>query len=203
MSLILASASPRRADLLHRAGFRFEVLPASVEELPAVPGTAPDVALRNAERKADFMAASHPESTVIGADTVVELDGMILGKPADPDDALRILMLLSGKRHNVLTGVCIRNASRNIRIIFTDCTGVWFRPFDIDTAKLYMSRVNVLDKAGAYGIQEQGDMLVERIDGLFSNIVGLPVERVAESLRLIGEEPEESAHTNKKESAHE
>lgn len=191
MPLILASASPRRVDLLHRAGFRFEILPASVEELAAVPGSAPDIALRNAERKADSVSEQHPGDTVIGADTVVELDGLILGKPADPGDALRILMLLSGKRHNVLTGVCIRNMARNIRIIFTDCTGVWFRPFDIETAKAYMEKVNVLDKAGAYGIQEQGDMLVERIDGLFSNIVGLPVERVAEALRLIGECPED------------
>ena len=189
MPLILASASPRRTELLRRAGFRFRVLPAAVEEIEAGPGAAPGIALRNAERKADFIASQEPGSTVIGADTVVELDGMILGKPADSDDALRTLMLLSGKRHNVLTGVCIRNAERNIRVVFTDCTGVWFRPFDVDTAKRYMSLVNVLDKAGSYGIQEQGDMLVERIEGLFSNIVGLPVERVAETLRMIGEDP--------------
>ena len=199
MSLILASASPRRADLLREAGFRFRVLPAAVEELPAVPGAASGIALRNAERKADFVAAGHPEDTVIGADTVVELDGMILGKPADPGDALRILMLLSGKRHNVLTGVCIRNTAQNVRIVFTDCTAVWFRPFDADTAKLYISQVEVMDKAGAYGIQERGDMLVERIDGLFSNIVGLPVERVVESLRSIGEIPGEAAIINEKE----
>lgn len=189
MPLILASASPRRTELLRRAGFRFRVLPAAVEEIEAGPGAAPGIALRNAERKADFIASQEPGSTVIGADTVVELDGMILGKPADSDDALRTLMRLSGKRHNVLTGVCIRNAERNIRVVFTDCTGVWFRPFDVDTAKRYMSLVNVLDKAGSYGIQEQGDMLVERIEGLFSNIVGLPVERVAETLRMIGEDP--------------
>ena len=190
MSLILASASPRRVDLLTRAGFRFRVVPASVDELSASPGFIPDVPLRNAERKADFVSESNPEDTVIGADTVVELDGLILGKPADPDDALRILMLLSGKRHCVLTGVCIRNRARNIRVVFTDCTNVWFRPFDIDTARHYMSVVNVMDKAGAYGIQERGDLLVDRIDGLFSNIVGLPVERVAETLRLIGEGPD-------------
>lgn len=189
MPLILASASPRRTELLRRAGFRFRVLPAAVEEIEAGPGAAPGIALRNAERKADFIASQEPGSTVIGADTVVELDGMILGKPADSDDALRTLMRLSGKRHNVLTGVCIRNVERNIRVVFTDCTGVWFRPFDVDTAKRYMSLVNVLDKAGSYGIQEQGDMLVERIEGLFSNIVGLPVERVAETLRMIGEDP--------------
>lgn len=188
MPLILASASPRRTELLRREGFRFQVLPANVEEIEDGPGAA-GIALRNAERKADFIAARNPEATVIGADTVVELDGLILGKPADPDDALRILMLLSGRRHNVFTGVCIRNEARNIRVIFTDCTGVWFRSFDIDTAKRYMSQVNVLDKAGAYGIQERGDMLVERIEGLFSNIVGLPVERVAETLRVIGEVP--------------
>ena len=189
MPLILASASPRRTELLRRAGFRFRVMPAAVEELEATPGSAPDIALRNAERKADLIAAQNPGSTVIGADTVVELDGMILGKPADPEDALRILMLLSGKRHNVLTGVCIRNEAQNIRVVFTDRTAVWFRPFDTDTARQYISLVNVMDKAGAYGIQEQGDMLVERIEGLFSNIVGLPVERVAETLRLIGEVP--------------
>lgn len=190
MPLILASASPRRTELLREAGFRFRILPAAVEEIEAGPGTAASgIVLRNAERKADLIASQEPGSTVIGADTVVELDGMILGKPADPADALRTLMLLSGKRHNVLTGVCIRNVERNIRIIFTDCTGVWFRPFDVETAKRYMSLVNVLDKAGSYGIQEQGDMLVERIEGLFSNIVGLPVERVAEALRMIGEDP--------------
>lgn len=190
MPLILASASPRRTELLREAGFRFRILPAAVEEIEAGPGTAASgIVLRNAERKADLIASQESGSTVIGADTVVELDGMILGKPADPADALRTLMLLSGKRHNVLTGVCIRNVERNIRIIFTDCTGVWFRPFDVETAKRYMSLVNVLDKAGSYGIQEQGDMLVERIEGLFSNIVGLPVERVAEALRMIGEDP--------------
>ena len=189
MPLILASASPRRTELLQRAGFRFQVVPAAVEELAFTPGSAPGIALRNAERKADFVAAQNPEFTVIGADTVVELDGMILGKPADSEDALRILMLLSGKRHNVLTGVCIRNAARNIRVLFTDRTGVWFRPFGIDTARQYISLVHVMDKAGAYGIQERGDMLVDRIEGLFSNIVGLPVERVAETLRLIGEVP--------------
>ena len=189
MPLILASASPRRTELLRRAGFRFRVMPAAVEEIGPGPGCVPGIALRNAERKADHIASLEPGSTVIGADTVVELDGMILGKPADPADALRTLLLLSGKRHNVLTGVCIRNVERNIRVVFTDCTGVWFRPFGADTAKRYMSLVNVLDKAGAYGIQERGDMLVERIEGLFSNIVGLPVERVAETLRLIGEEP--------------
>ena len=190
MPLILASASPRRTELLREAGFRFRILPAAVEEIEAGPGTAASgIVLRNAERKADLIASQEPGSTVIGADTVVELDGLILGKPADPADALRTLMLLSGKRHNVLTGVCIRNVERNIRIIFTDCTGVWFRPFDVETAKRYMSLVNVLDKAGSYGIQEQGDMLVERIEGLFSNIVGLPVERVAEALRMIGEDP--------------
>jgi len=190
MPLILASASPRRTELLREAGFRFRILPAAVEEIEAGPGTAASgIVLRNAERKADLIASQEPGSTVIGADTVVELDGLILGKPADPADALRTLMLLSGKRHNVLTGVCIRNAARNIRVVFTDCTAVWFRPFDADTAKRYMSLVNVLDKAGSYGIQEQGDMLVERIEGLFSNIVGLPVERVAEALRMIGEDP--------------
>ena len=189
MPLILASASPRRTELLRRAGFRFRVMPAAVEELEATPGSAPDIALWNAERKADFIAAQNPGSTVIGADTIVELDGMILGKPADPEDALRILELLSGKRHNVLTGVCIRNEARNIRVVFTDRTAVWFRPFDTDTARQYISLVNVMDKAGAYGIQEHGDMLVERTEGLFSNIVGLPIERVAETLRLIGEVP--------------
>ena len=191
MPLILASASPRRSELLQRAGFRFQIVPAAVDELDVGPGSVPGIALRNAERKADFIAAENPEATVIGADTVVELDGMVLGKPTDPADALRILMLLSGKRHNVLTGVCIRNVARNIRVLFTDRTSVWFRPFDVDTAKRYMSLVNVMDKAGAYGIQEQGDILVERIEGLFSNIVGLPVERVAETLRLIGEVPAE------------
>lgn len=196
MPLILASASPRRTELLRKAGFRFRILPAVVDELEAGPGSVPGIALRNAERKADLIASQNPESTVIGADTVVELDGTVLGKPADPEDALRTLMLLSGKRHNVLTGVCIRNVARNIRVIFTDCTAVWFRPYDAETAKRYMSLVNVLDKAGSYGIQEHGDMLADRIEGLFSNIVGLPVERVAETLRMIGEVPEEKDENN-------
>ena len=196
MPLILASASPRRTELLRKAGFRFRILPAVVDELEAGPGSVPGIALRNAERKADLIASQNPESTVIGADTVVELDGTVLGKPADPEDAFRTLMLLSGKRHNVLTGVCIRNVARNIRVIFTDCTAVWFRPYDAETAKRYMSLVNVLDKAGSYGIQEHGDMLADRIEGLFSNIVGLPVERVAETLRMIGEVPEEKDENN-------
>ena len=185
--LILASASPRRKDLLSQAGFHFSVLPAEVEEWKPEPGNTLGIALRNAERKADAAAELHPEDTVIGADTVIEFEGETLGKPADLSHAEKILKRLSGKKHIVSTGVCILNRKKNIRVIFTDCTEVFFRPYGEDVIREYLSRVFVLDKAGAYAIQECGDMLAERIDGSFSNIIGLPVERVAETLRLIGE----------------
>ncbi len=185
MDLILASASPRRAELLKNAGFIFRVIPSDVEELTASEENANGIALQNAIRKAEHIAEQYPGSVVIGADTVIELDSVTIGKPESPEDAGNILRRLSGRKHVVSTGVCICCLRKKIKVIFTDCSSVFFRELTEEIIESYLSLVNVLDKAGAYGIQEHGDMIVDHIEGSFTNIMGLPVERVTEALKQI------------------
>lgn len=185
MELILASASPRRAQLLREAGFDFRVLPSQVEEIKSGPGGAISDALRNAELKAGDIAEKNPDALVIGADTVIEFDNETLGKPRDPEDAFRMLRRLSGREHTVSTGVSIRSARHGIHVSFTDLSRVFFRTLDDETIREYMRLVPVLDKAGAYGIQDHGDMIIERYEGSFENIMGLPIQRVAEILHRI------------------
>lgn len=185
MDLILASASPRRSSLLRDAGFDFRIVPSQVEELKSGPEGAMSAALCNAMLKAEDVARRNPDSLVIGADTVIELDGETLGKPRDAEDAFRMLRRLSGREHVVSTGVSIRSVRHEIHVFFTDVSRVFFRNLADETIREYMRLVPVLDKAGAYGIQDHGDMLIERYEGSFENIMGLPVQRVAESLRQI------------------
>ncbi|MDH7504253.1 MAG: Maf family protein [Verrucomicrobiota bacterium] len=182
MSLVLASRSPRRQELLRRAGLDFEVVPAPVEERDDEELTGRELALLNAYRKAVFVARRLPGRLVLGADTVVCLGTKKFGKPCNLDEAVRMLEQLQGRTHHVITGVAlIRLESREERV-FAETTHVTFRPLVRSEIEAYIARVNPLDKAGAYAIQEHGEMLVAGIDGSHSNVVGLPMERLLEEL---------------------
>lgn len=180
--LILASASPRRRELLAAAGVPFEVVVAAVEEAHDQALTARELCRGNARRKAAAVARRHPDRLVLGADTLVVLGTRVYGKPADLDEAVRMLSELQGRTHEVVTGVCLRHEQSRWERLLVEATAVTFRPLDEPAIREYLVRIDPLDKAGAYAIQEHGDRIVERIEGSYSNVVGLPVERVVEVL---------------------
>ena len=184
--IILASASPRREQLLREMGLRFVVVrPDGVEE--ELSGAAPDVlAMRNAQRKARAVAGRHPDAMVIGADTIVVLDGRIFGKPRDPVEAGRMLEQLAGHRHEVVTGVCLLHHALDAELTLADTTRVWMRSLSRAEIQEYLRKINPLDKAGAYAIQEHGAGIVERIEGSYSNVMGLPTERLRATFERIG-----------------
>jgi septum formation protein len=184
--VILASASPRREQLLRGMGVRFTVaVPENVEEIFG--GGAPDiVAMQNAQRKARAVAGRHHDALVIGADTVVVLDGKIFGKPADDAGGAAMLAQLSGRMHVVITGVCIAHRELGTEITFAESTRVWMRPLTAGQIAEYIAKADVRGFAGAYAIQEHGDTIVERIQGSYSNVVGLPMERLAATLQKLG-----------------
>jgi septum formation protein len=183
--IILASASPRRELLLREMGLRFRiVLPTGVEE--ATGGAVPDVlAMQNAQRKARAIAGRHSEALVIGADTIVVLAGAVFGKPRDMAAAETMLGQLAGRRHDVFTGVCVIDRTREIT--FAERTGVWMRPLSREQIRDYFTKVNPLDKAGSYGAQEFGELILDRVEGSFSNVMGLPVERLRTTLERLGQ----------------
>ncbi len=184
MRLILASASPRREQLLRAAGFEFEVRASSIEEVPRPGETAEDFARRAAREKALEVAASSPaDSLVLGADTVVVLDGHIFGKPNGTQDAARMLRLLSGRTHNVTTGICLVRPPDKVEALKHAVTRVTFCALDEQEIRDYVSSGEPLDKAGAYGIQRRASRFVTRIEGCYFNVVGLPVSLVYEMLR--------------------
>jgi septum formation protein len=180
--MILASASPRRAELLRQLGLAFQVVPSDAAEVCHSHLTPREVCLMNAYRKARTVAARFPAALVLGADTMVCLDDMIFGKPADLAEASRMLVQLQGRTHQVITGVClVRQEARRSRL-FAVATDVTFRPLSPARIQDYLAAINPLDKAGAYAIQEQGEQIVAGISGSFSNVVGLPLERLKEAL---------------------
>lgn len=181
MPIVLASSSPRRRELLAGAGVVFEVVVSPAEEIhdPAVrPGLLCEL---NATLKAAAVAEMRPEATVIGSDTLVFIDDIPLGKPVDLGEARGMLRRLSGRVHRVCTGVCViyPDGRRNV---FHDTTEVTFLPLDDAAIDAYFSLVNPLDKAGAYGIQESGELIISRISGSYDNVMGLPVAKVIEAL---------------------
>lgn len=182
--LWLASESPRRAELLRRLGIPFRTESPAVAELEeGFP--ARELPLRNAMLKADAVAGRHPDDWVLGADTVILLDGKIFGKPRDPVEAAAFLRLFSGRAHEVLTGVSLVCRNRRQREDFTANTRVWFHTLSEAAIAEYLRRVKVLDKAGAYAIQEHGELLIERIEGDYDNVIGLPTAAVAAALRRL------------------
>jgi nucleoside triphosphate pyrophosphatase len=180
--LILASASPRRAELLRQLGFKFQVVPSPTEELTHEHLSPQELCQLNAHRKARALAKKMPDALVLAADTLVFLDREILGKPADYSEARRMFEHLQGQTHQVVTGVSLIHLRAYRERIFAASTDVRFRRLNAEQIQNYFSLVNPLDKAGAYAIQEHGELIVEEISGSFSNVVGLPVERLREEL---------------------
>ena len=178
---MLASTSPRRRELLERAGVVFEVIASPAEEIHDASMPPQLLCEHNAELKAAAVAASLPDATVIGSDTLVFIDGMPLGKPADLDEARAMLRRLSGRTHQVCTAVCVIFPGGR-KTVFHETTEVTFLKLDDAAIQGYLSLVNPLDKAGAYGIQEHGERIVSEIRGSFENVMGLPVEKVVAAL---------------------
>jgi septum formation protein len=180
--LILASASPRRSELLRQMGLEFRVVPA--QALEEQPGhlTPAEISQVNAYRKARAVAKHQPDSLVLGADTIVCLGSRIFGKPANLETAEQMLLELQGREHLVITGLCLIHLRAHRQRAFAETTRVQFHSLGRAQVGQYLSRVNPLDKAGAYAIQEHGDLIIERVEGSFSNVVGLPVGRLREVL---------------------
>lgn len=186
MNLILASASPRREQLLREMGLTFRVVrPDGVTEEQT--GAAPEVlTMENARRKARAVAARYTDALVLGADTIVVLAGELFGKPRDRAEAQGMLERLAGRRHEVITGVCLIHRALETEVLFADRTGVWMRALTPAQVADYLARINPLDKAGAYAIQEHSAGIVERLEGSYSNVMGLPVERLQATLHKLG-----------------
>ena len=172
-TIVLASRSPRRSELLAAAGISFEVLAADIDETPHT-NEAPEAYVeRLAIEKASAVLALRPGTTVIGADTTVVIAGPILGKPADAQDATDMLRLLQGRPHDVFTGVAVASASGVLAAVAH--TRVWFGVMTDEDISWYVASGQPMDKAGAYGIQGLASRFIDRIDGSYTNVVGLPV----------------------------
>lgn len=184
--LILASASPRRRELLAGLGVTFEVITAQVTENED-PATDPRVMVaHNAALKADWVAARHPDAWVLGADTTVFIDGHALNKPADGAEARAMLRRLSGRTHTVFTGIALRRRADNVRIDQGVASEVTMRVLDEALIETYLAKVHTLDKAGGYGIQDHGELIVDHFTGSLTNIIGLPVEETKQLLIRCG-----------------
>lgn len=185
MPVVLASSSPRRKELLGRAGIEFEVIPSPAEEVHDASMSPAALCELNATLKAEAVAVTRPDAIVIGSDTLVFIDNEPMGKPANIDAARTMMARLAGRTHQVRTGVCIIFPG-GTRKVFHETTDVTFLPLDVGAIDDYLSKVNPLDKAGAYGIQEHGELIVARIDGSFENVMGLPVDQVLAVLAIDG-----------------
>lgn len=180
--VILASASPRRAGLLRLLKVDFLVVPGRVEEVAHEHLSPLEVCQLNAHRKAFAVAKKIPDALVLGADTLVFLDNEILGKPRHLAEAREMLSRLQGRSHQVVTGVSLIHLRKHQERIFAASTEVLFHPLDAEQIQEYTTKVHILDKAGAYAIQESGEMLISEVSGSYSNVVGLPVELLREEL---------------------
>jgi septum formation protein len=186
--LVLASASPRRQELLRQGGVPFDVVPATVAECDPGHLTTVEVCLLNAHRKARVVAKRHPDRLVLAADTLVALGSRRFGKPSDPAEARRMLTELAGRTHEVVTGVALLELRTHRERLFAETTLVSFRPLREEQINGYLALINPLDKAGAYAIQDHGELIVDEIRGSYTNVIGLPLERLMEELRGWGAE---------------
>ena len=184
MRVILASASPRRRDLLTMIGIAHEVIPADVDETYRAGEVPREHAERLAREKASALAARAPEAVIIAADTIVVVDGDVLGKPQDADEAVRMLRRLAGRAHTVFTAVAVARGAKLLSGV--EEVGVTFRPLDDATITSYVATREPMDKAGAYGIQGYGAAIVERIDGDYFAVMGLAIGRMLALLRELG-----------------
>ncbi len=180
--LILASVSPRRAELLGQLNVDFQAVASDAPELHHEHLTASELSQINAYRKARSVAKRFPDAVVLGADTLVYLDGVPFGKPRDLAEAQRMLEALQGRTHEVVTGVCLIHLRAHRQSAFREVTDVTFWPLTPGQIARYLKSIHPLDKAGAYAIQENGHVLVREILGSYSNVVGLPLERLKAEL---------------------
>ncbi len=180
--LVLASASPRREGLLRQLGLPFDILPSEAAEIHQAELTARELSQVNAYRKARAIAKKHPDALVLGADTLVALDTELFGKPDSLEMAYAMLEKLQGTTHEVVTGICLLHLRNHRQKVFAESTGVTFRKLDGVGIRRYLNRINPLDKAGAYAIQEDGDLIVKKVSGSYTNVVGLPLERLVAEL---------------------
>ena len=184
--LILASASPRRRELLAQLGVAFEVVVAGIVEHEESTTDPRAMVAHNAALKAEWVAGRHPEAVVLGADTTVFIDGHALNKPRDPAEARAMLRRLSDRTHTVFTGLAVRRVRDKLRIDEGVASDVTFKPLDDAIIDAYLARVHTLDKAGGYAIQEHGDLIVAGYRGSLSNIIGLPLEATKHILTRCG-----------------
>jgi len=182
--VILASQSPRRRELLEKAGIPFSVIVRDTEELKEASMPPQELCLHNAAAKAEAVFREHPDSTVIGADTLVFLEGLPLGKPGNEEEARTTLLKLSGHTHHVCTAVAIRSplGMKDLAVL----TEVTFRKLTERDIRRYMELVNVMDKAGSYAFQEYGEMIISSVRGDMDNVIGLPVRDVVTCLNGLG-----------------
>lgn len=183
---IVASASPRRREILLLSGYDFDVVPSDADESITEKLSPADTVLELSKRKAFSVSEKYPDAVVFGCDTVVALDDVILGKPQNRDDAVKMLKMLSGKTHKVLTGVCITDGRKTQS--FYESTDVTFYDLSDDTVESYAESGECDDKAGSYGIQGIGCVLVKEIKGDYFSVVGLPIAKTARVLSFFGVE---------------
>ncbi len=186
LQLVLASKSPRRRELLTQVGLEFATVDVDIDETPRIAELPSDYVLRMAEVKAaaGFELSQHdPGLPVLGSDTAVVIDGTILGKPVDEADAMKQLRMLSGRSHQVLTAIALADPPATSLCV---ASTVWFRPLDDDECQRYCASGEPLDKAGSYGIQGLGAAFVERLDGSYSAVMGLPLYETCNLLRRRG-----------------
>jgi septum formation protein len=188
-SLVLASSSPRRVALLCDAGFEFEIAPPQVAEKSGVEVTLRELTLWNAIRKGMSVAQRRPDAVVLAADTLVALENQIIGKPVDLNDAARMLRHLSGRTHEVCSAVLIYQQTSQRSAVFRDISRVRFHRLNSAMIKNYIAKVDPLDKAGAYAAQGSGAEIIAKIEGSFTNVVGLPMEKTIDALSKFGITP--------------
>jgi septum formation protein len=184
--LILASSSPRRRDLLSSLGLQFQVVPAELQEIPSAHEAAKDFALRVAEKKALSVGKQYPHAWVIGADTVVVIEGAILGKPRDQEDATRMLQKLANREHVVITAYALVNVAKEEKIVGAEETRVKIDSLDEREIEWYVNTGEPFDKAGGYAIQGKGAFMVEWIKGSYTNVVGLPLCQLLRRFKEVG-----------------
>jgi septum formation protein len=184
--LYLASASPRRAELMRRMGLRFEIRPTHVEEDDSGSAGPVEMVMENAKLKASTLSDLKPDALVLGSDTTVALGEQVLSKPTDMEDARCMLQLLSGRTHTVYTAVALYWKLGSLAHVFFECSLVRFQELDDARINQYFQLVDPLDKAGAYGIQVGRELIVESVEGSVENVMGLPIQRLALNMEELG-----------------
>jgi septum formation protein len=182
--LILASASPRRRDLLTEHGYEFEIVPANVREISPGYLSPGEIVLYNAHAKALHVSRLHPEALVVGVDTVVVFNERIMGKPRTMEEAVEMLRRLNGEEHEVYSGVWIMGLAERRSRGFIESTRVRFHKRTLPEILAYLARIGPLDKAGAYAAQDDHGEMIRAVEGSFTNVIGLPMERLAEELQM-------------------